>query len=155
VIGKRAREALYVHRSAWPALPLGHRVLITKAAAAARHHTATLAKIRHDGRGVSLLDYPEFDHDPHPALAKAYTVDLRDGSVRVSDYGSSENPPILHRKEELVASTHPRYAAWSAQTLAEEECGLYPAGMLSRIGFRKVWEPMWKKARPCLKRLGR
>ncbi len=48
----------------------------------------------------------------------------------------SESPPILHRKETFLHSTHPRFEEFSALTVAEEE-----AGLLSRrdIGTKKKW----------------
>jgi DNA phosphorothioation-associated putative methyltransferase len=155
VIGKWTREAVYVHRSAWPLLPPWQRERIRRAVRIAGHREASavdVAKIRHDGSVVSLLDYPLFETDPHPALFRAFTVNLKTGTVRVAAYQRGPSQPLLHRKEEMVASSHPRYARWAAQTRAEEECGLYPKELLSRIGFRRVWEPMWEKAQPCLRR---
>lgn len=155
MIGKWTREAVYVHRSAWKLLPPWQRERIRQAERLSGHRTAALAKIRHDKPVVSLLDYPTFETDLHPALFRAYTVDLAQGAVRQTRYGA-ENPPILHRKEEFVGPSHPRRAAWAALTAAEEECGLYPKDKLSKIGFRAYWTPMWRRAQPCLRqRLGK
>ncbi len=153
MIGKWTREAVYIHRSAWKLLPPWQRERIRQAERISGYRHADLAKIRHDKPFVSLLDYPLFNVDPHPALTRARTVDLAKGSVRETRYGT-ENPPILHRKEEFVADTHPRRTAWAKLTRAEEECGLYPKDKLSKIGFLRFWEPMWEKAQPCLRRRG-
>jgi DNA phosphorothioation-associated putative methyltransferase len=154
MIGKRTQEALYVHRSAWSALPDELQALIRQAEDKTGYRGADVAKIWHNRCVVSLLDYPEFDTDPHPALKFRRTVDLCKGKFSQGK-ANKDNPPILHRKEEMVAPSYPGYRDWERQTVAEEACGLYPRGMLSKIGFRKVWQPMWEQAQPCLKRLGR
>ena len=49
---------------------------------------------------------------------------------------SSENPPILHRKESFVDPLYQNYSAFSELTRQEEDLGL-----LSRvdIGFKAEW----------------
>ena len=38
----------------------------------------------------------------NPALAQSHTVNLETLAVRTAEYCTSDNPPILHRKETLV-----------------------------------------------------
>ena len=49
-----------------------------------------------------LLNYPDFDTYAYPALAQSRTVNLETLAVRTAEYCTSDNPPILHRKETLV-----------------------------------------------------
>jgi hypothetical protein len=43
---------------------------------------------------VSCLSYPDFDADPHPALAFSLTVHLQTFRVKHRDYRAYRNPPI-------------------------------------------------------------
>jgi DNA phosphorothioation-associated putative methyltransferase len=54
---------------------------------------------------VSYLTYPDFDKDPHPVLRSAITVNLRKLTVDWRDFSRSDNPPLLHRKEEFLGRT--------------------------------------------------
>jgi DNA phosphorothioation-associated putative methyltransferase len=86
---------------------------------------------------VSYLSYPDFDTDPHPALAISVRADLRALHLKYRDFRQSENPPILHRKETLVAPDYPRREEFARLTAREEELGLFaePSG----IGTRQRW----------------
>ena len=53
------------------------------------------------------------------------------------DYSQSLNPPILHRKELLIALDHPEHARFAALTRAAEELGLFDDPI--RIGYRSSW----------------
>ena len=87
---------------------------------------------------ISFLAYPDFDKDPHPALAASLIVDLVTGKVRRDDYRGRENPPILHRKETFLPATEPRHAKFARLTREEEKAGLLDE--TSRIGFRLNWD---------------
>ena len=99
---------------------------------------ANLIKLHTGEPKVSYLSYPEFDSDPHPALAEGMTVHLQTFRVRERDYRDSRNPPILHRKETFVAPAHPLHAKFSRFTRQEEAKGLYEHP--SRIGTRRGWD---------------
>jgi DNA phosphorothioation-associated putative methyltransferase len=86
---------------------------------------------------VSYLSYPSFDRDPHPTLASAITVNLRQLAVDYRDYRSSENPPLLHRKEEFIGSDNPKRNLYSKLTKAEYRAGLYANP--ERIGTVRGW----------------
>ncbi len=64
-------------------------------------------------------------------------VDLAAGSVGFRTYADSLNPPILHRKELLLAADDPRYDAWAELTAACESVGLFDDPR--RIGYRRQW----------------
>ena len=87
---------------------------------------------------VSFLSYPDFEKDPHPALAEAVIVDLVTGKTRRDDYRSRANPPILHRKETFLPPEHPLRAKFAKLTRQEEAAGLLDD--TARIGFRINWE---------------
>jgi hypothetical protein len=74
---------------------------------------------------IALLSYPTFFEDPYPPLNKSYTVDLSKLSVRAARYTSSENPPIVHRRETLIAPARPQIAFFSTFSRDGEAIGLY------------------------------
>jgi DNA phosphorothioation-associated putative methyltransferase len=87
---------------------------------------------------VSYLRYPRFDRDAHPTLAAAVTVNLRKLTVDWRDYSQSDNPPLLHRKEEFLSSQDPRRALYEKLTRAEHRAGLYDhpeKATLSAVGI--------------------
>jgi DNA phosphorothioation-associated putative methyltransferase len=87
---------------------------------------------------VSYLRYPRFDRDAHPTLTAAVTVNLRKLTVDWRDYSQSDNPPLLHRKEEFLSSQDPRRALYERLTRAEYRTGLYDHP--ERIGTSKGWQ---------------
>jgi DNA phosphorothioation-associated putative methyltransferase len=95
-------------------------------------------KLRTDELKISLLSYPEFFSEAHPMLKRAITVELLTGKPRHSDYSDKLNPPILHRKEQLLPPSHPRRPEFAALTEAEEAEGLYEN--TTTIGFKLNWE---------------
>jgi DNA phosphorothioation-associated putative methyltransferase len=138
-VGKLTPSALYVHRSALTQLPTLLRlyegcshVLVGSV------EDANIIKMSVTSPQVSYLSYPRFDRDAHPTLASAITVNLSKLSVDFRDYGRSENPPLLHRKEEFVAPEHPRRDLWERLTRAEMQAGLYEHP--ERIGTLQGWQ---------------
>jgi DNA phosphorothioation-associated putative methyltransferase len=87
---------------------------------------------------VSYLSYPDFERDPHPALAASLLVPLQTFRIQYRDYRDSSNPPILHRKEEFLPLDHPLRPKFSRLTGQEEKWGLYEKPEL--IGMREGWE---------------
>lgn len=138
-VGKLTPSALYVHRSVLPRLP----ILLRLYEGCAQALVGTIAeadviKLSVSRPQVSYLSYPTFDRDAHPTLAAAVTVNLRKLSIDFRDYSYSDNPPLLHRKEEFVASDHPRRTAWERLTKAEVRANLYERP--ERIGTLRGWE---------------
>ena len=139
VAGKRTPSALYVHESAKGTLPPLLRLYEGCARGyIGRVEGANVIKLHTDEPRVSYLSYPEFESDPHPALAKGMTVHLQTFRVRERNYLGSGNPPILHRKETFLAPDHPLHGKFSRLTRQEESKGLYED--TAYIGTRRGWE---------------
>ena len=138
-VGKRLPAALYVHSDAMGMLPPILRVL----EGAARRlvgimDASTVVKLHLDRPAVSFLEYPGFDRDPHPALTSGYIVALDQLRCDFRDYSTHLNPPILHRKELLLAPNDPRHRRFSALTRQEQHAGLYAKP--EAIGRRRGWD---------------
>jgi DNA phosphorothioation-associated putative methyltransferase len=140
-VGKVLPDALYLHISALPAtspvLRLYEgcaRVLVGDVPG------ANVIKLSRVDRRVSYLSYPAFDKDGHPALAESLRIDLQTFSMRHRDYSSSENPPILHRKETLVAEGYDGRDTFARLTRAEEAKGLFDHD--GHIGNRRQWQEL-------------
>jgi DNA phosphorothioation-associated putative methyltransferase len=137
-IGKQTPDAIYVHIDASDLLPTELRVLIGAAnALIGTVPEATLVKAHLNKPRVSYLIYPNFDDDPHPALAESWVVDFSELDVRPHDYRSRANPPILHRKELFVAPDYPRFDTFRRLTEQEDRHGLL--GDSATIGTRNGW----------------
>ena len=97
-----------------------------------------VAKLNLRSGRVSLLSYPDFFESPFPTLQAAWVFSPEANRLQsFRTYRDSLNPPILHRKELLVASSHPEREAWAKVTSTAESIGLFddPA----TIGFRLNW----------------
>lgn len=136
-VGKLTGNALYLHAAALPDAP----VLLRMYEACARQLTGEIVgnviKFWRGEPGISYLSYPHFDEVAHPTLAQSTVVDLKDRRVQVTNYSERANPPILHRKEELIRADDPRQETWRALTAAEERVGLYAD--TSTIGTQTGW----------------
>jgi DNA phosphorothioation-associated putative methyltransferase len=76
-IGKKTREALYVHVSGVDQLPASLRVFGGCARAyIGRVDGANVIKLNRHEPKISYLSYPAFEEDPHPPLAQSLTVHL-------------------------------------------------------------------------------
>ncbi len=135
-VGKRLPSDFYLHRSAEESLPALLRVLIFAARQIVGEVDYNIVKFVMDGRKISFLKYKDFDEQAHPELLHSVGIHLPSASYAIRDYSSSENPPILHRKESFVDPLYQNYSAFSELTRQEEDLGL-----LSRvdIGFKSEW----------------
>jgi DNA phosphorothioation-associated putative methyltransferase len=135
-VGKRLPSDFYLHRSAEESLHALLRVLVFAARQIVGEVDYNIIKFAMDGRKISFLKYKDFDEEAHPALLHSVRVHLPSASYAIRDYSSSENPPILHRKESFVDPLYQNYSAFSELTRQEEDLGL-----LSRvdIGFKSEW----------------
>lgn len=138
-VGKNTPSSLYVHRTALPSLPTLLRLYEGCAQAlVGTVEGANIIKLSVTEPQVSYLSYPTFDKSAHPTLSAAVTVNLARLSVDFRDYSKSENPPLLHRKEEFVAEDHPKRQLWERLTRSEIRAGLYEHP--ERIGTLRGWE---------------
>ena len=139
IVGKLTPSALYVHIDAFEHVPA---VLKVYEACARRLigevPEANIIKLHRDAKKVSYLAYPNFNDDPHPGLQRSDVVDLVGQSLSSRRYPATVNVPILHRKEEFILRSDPRWEAFRALTTREEEAGLYAD--TSRIGYRDQWQ---------------
>ena len=137
-VGKVTPSAIYVHESALDSLP----PLLRLYEGCARRYIgrveeANLVKLHTTEPMISYLSYPDFESDPHPALAHSLTVHLQTFRLRERDYRSSRNPPVLHRKETFITPDYPLYAKFARLTRLEEAKGLFED--TTRIGTREGW----------------
>ncbi|MFE6530129.1 DNA phosphorothioation-associated putative methyltransferase [Streptomyces rochei] len=139
IVGKLTPTALYVHQRAMDRMPTILRLYEHCASiAAGRPRVWTMAKLRHQGRAVSWLDYPDFDTDPHPRILSSYQVDLKTLEASHTSYAGSTNRPLLHRKHEFLAPEDPDAEKYRRLTDAEVKAGLYENPHL--IGTENGWE---------------
>jgi len=143
-IGKSAGPALYAHLSALSNLDPVLRVYEGCARAyIGTVEGANIVKLHRDEPRISYLAYPDFDKDPHPALSRSLVVHLQTFRIRETDFERRENPPILHRKEEFLASEHPLRPRFHRLTRQEERHGLFEEA--NRIGTRDRWNDALKQ----------
>jgi DNA phosphorothioation-associated putative methyltransferase len=145
--GKRVGGFLYVHRDALATA--GERVADTVGRATASNpglewNVAKVGDSPATAGKLSLLLYEDFSSSAFPALRRAATLDQVNGSFLVTDYSARNNPPILHRKEALLAPDDPRIPAFRAITARAEERGLFRD--TKTIGTRRAWERLLKEA---------
>jgi DNA phosphorothioation-associated putative methyltransferase len=142
--GKKLPDAKYIFRPRKQDVCLSLWEMICRADVAARPDPSwNLVKVHTDQVAVTFLTYPDFETDPHPALAEATKINLNSGSVTRTDYRSRANPPILHRKEIFLPQNDPRLPTFAALTKREEDAGLYRNP--SRIGLRVQWLALLKR----------
>lgn len=141
--GKRVGGAVYLHASALQELETELLPVLDRAKASIpKGFDWSVVKFDlKSGTRVSFLDYEDFDQSAFPALRASCTIDLTSGLSSVRKY-SLENPPILHRKELLLASDDPKRIAFSALTKRLEELGLFKN--MHKMGHRRAWEEALK-----------
>jgi DNA phosphorothioation-associated putative methyltransferase len=137
-IGKVTPGALYIHESALGALsPLLRLYEGCARGYLGRVGGANLIKLHREEPKISYLSYPDFETDPHPAIASSVVVHLQTFHVKFQDFRGHRNPPILHRKELFLPKDHPLYTKFERLTHAEEQKGLYER--VESIGTRDGW----------------
>ncbi len=148
-IGKRVMDDLYLHVSALPALAPAQADQRLRIAQALQRLPAAgqpgqplapnVAKLNLRTARLSLLAYPDFDEAPFPALAASWVFsDDPTALPTFRSYQTSLNPPILHRKELMVAFGHPGRETWAQLTSNAEALGLFDDTTV--IGFALNWQ---------------
>ncbi|MCJ8508639.1 DNA phosphorothioation-associated putative methyltransferase [Rhizobium lemnae] len=133
--GKTVGRSLYLHRDAIEALPIDTLRIVASAMCIGSSFAWNVVKVE-TGK-VSLLQYQDFDGHAFPALLRARTFKLPELAFTDTDYSGRENPPILHRKELLLAEDDARRPAFSSITALAERHGLFADP--KRIGTREAW----------------
>ncbi|PKN45403.1 MAG: peptidase M15, partial [Deltaproteobacteria bacterium HGW-Deltaproteobacteria-20] len=146
-VGKRVANNLYVHTSALPSLPASIRKLVEKAVrvACVDHDSFNVVRVEGGGKSVSLLLYPRFFDDAFPSLAASYRIDIDTEKVSKKRYNGDTNPPILHRKETLLAPDDVRRGSYEELTKAAEGMGLFEDP--TTIGTKLGWEARLERLR--------
>jgi len=131
---KRMPSATYYHVSCAPASALARIRSVVP--------NARFTVVRVDKNGsLAALDYPGFDTEDIPVLARSIRISP-DGTLLRRSY-SGDSAPVLHRKELLIAPTDPRYAGWKRKTEALERAGAFKDTL--RIGTRRQWQEALKR----------
>lgn len=142
-LGKRIGDHLYVHIDYLNEL---EPFVLTNQISTARkllgetcESLPNVAKVNLKNEHFSLLFYADFYEAPFPELVGCWTFAQGNlDSPTFRSYKSSLNPPILHRKELLVPTSHPNREKWVSCTRSAEELGLFDDPIT--IGFRLNWE---------------
>ncbi len=142
--GKSLPDAVYILRPKADEIASALFLEIQRAEAAAKPSPDwNLVKFHKDQTAITFLVYGDFFGEPHPVLAEATKINLKSGTVVQTDYRGRANPPILHRKETFLPTTHPRRDEFAALTKQEEEAGLYQNP--TRIGHRQYWQTLLRQ----------
>ncbi|HFG1543313.1 hypothetical protein DLR68_13750 [Vibrio paracholerae] len=138
-VGKQLHDAIYLHRDAISELPEKLQKFIPAVAKALKlpDEQWNLVKLFKNEFRLSLLNYPEFYSDSYPALEQSLNVDLSKLTHKITCYRTSDNPPILHRKETMVLSHSEYFQHFVALTQEGEKAGLYENTRI--IGFKHSW----------------
>ena len=138
-IGKKLPSSLWVHVSAIETLdPLLRLYEGCASRTIGRPEEANVIKFHYRKPKITYLVYPNFDAEPHPALHTSMQIDLRDLHVHYRDYDLSDNPPLLHQKDLLVASDYPGYEKFAKLSRQEEDWGLLDDW--KQIGDKRGWQ---------------
>lgn len=143
MVGKRVARRTYAHVSLIPELDETEQRRISVATEVSRltageHYHVARLDLEHDE--IALLSYPTFFEELFPSLIASWRVHLPTKTVRFRDYSSSLNPPILHRKELMLPSSHPDLDRLREATALAESIGLFDDPV--RIGFRLQWNEL-------------
>lgn len=142
-IGKKIAGYRYLHTSALSELDDESRSAVRKAEARITPEAQyNVIKIRESAAEISFLNYPTFFEEAFPTLEQSWKVNLDTGQCRYRVYSESNNPPILHRKELLLPSSHPDFQRFLELTKEAESIGLFDD--TTRIGFLQDWNRLLK-----------
>ena len=138
-IGQQRPNSLWVHVSALEQLdPLLRLYEGCASRTIGRPEEATVVKLHIGKPKITYLFFPTFDTEPHPDLRTSMQISLRDLHVRYRDYDPTDNPPLLHQKEQLVTPEYPGYGKFGKLSQQERNWGLLDD--LSAIYDRRGWE---------------
>lgn len=110
-LGQLHRDSLWIHGDLLDSLPpllrlyegCGARTL-------GRFEAGNLLRLHWDQAAVTYYEVPDLETDPHPMVKAAMKLDFRSARLRYQTYDLEDNPPVLVRKEQLIAPDSPHYA---------------------------------------------
>src|SRR5256885_11694693 len=141
---KEVRGKIYLHKSAIPSLE-NNLKLKTELALNFLPSNYEWNILRLDSSNkVVFLHYPKFEEDPHPSLKHSMMIDIHSGKTKFRTF-SSNNSPILHRKETFLKVDDKNYEIFSRLTKQEDKAGLLDPSISHRIGFKKQWKELLNK----------
>lgn len=141
--GKKIAQTLYFSSDAMALLPTNLRQwlsqLLDDLSSQSTLPGFNVIKLNLETQQLSLLRYEDFQTHHFPCLINSHSVDIHSKSIVSSrSYNIANNPPILHRKELLLAPNHPDIPRFAALTQQLEEAGLFAEPR--KIGFKKQWD---------------
>ncbi|MBD1915356.1 MULTISPECIES: DNA phosphorothioation-associated putative methyltransferase [Cyanophyceae] len=137
-LGQQRPNSLWVHVSALDQLdPLLRLYEGCASRTIGRPEEATVVKFHVQKPQITYLAFPNFDKEPHPALKASMAIALQDLYVRYRDY-DPDNPPLLHQKDQTLASEYPSYAKFAKLSQQEQKWGLLDD--VKAIFDRRGWE---------------
>ena len=137
-VGKKVGQAIYVHRSAVDHLQTSAKDKLSFALQRVPEdfQWSVLKISGQDYQTFSFLDYQEFSAVAFPELRASLLVKLEYEGAKLRKY-SDANPPILHRKELLLAPDHPLRDNFAKLTQSLESKGLFKN--MANKGTRRIW----------------
>lgn len=138
--GKKVRTSIYQHIEAIKSVDIKFYNEINYLARKYGVQDFNVVKFNKDDEKISLLWYPNFFVEPHPALDTANTINLKNKTMKNQDYSSRENAPILHRKETFLEPGNKYIEKFSKMTAQEEKHGLYdnPKTIGTKLNWQKL-----------------
>ncbi|MGL5080665.1 MAG: DNA phosphorothioation-associated putative methyltransferase [Microcoleaceae cyanobacterium] len=138
-VGQQHQNSFWVHVSALERLdPLLRLYEGCASRTIGRPEEVTVVQFHLKSPRISYLFYPTFDAEPHPRLRTSMQVDLQTVQVRYQDYDPEDNPPLLHQKEQVVASDYPNIEKFIKLSQQERNWGLLDD--LDRIQNLQGWQ---------------
>lgn len=137
-IGQQRPHSLWVHLSALDHLnPILRLYEACASRTFGRMDDAAVVKLHCHQPRVSYYHVPNFDRDPHPAIAAMMQVDLQRCYVRYRHL-DPDNPPLIHQKHQLLTPDYPHYGKFAKLSQQEQDHQLLddPAAIYDR----RAWE---------------
>ena len=98
---------------------------------------ANIIKLHRYSGKVTYLVCPEFEKAPHPVLLRRVKLSMRARDLYCVDYSQSDDPPLLHRKDEYLPTDHPLKKKFATLTKQEDRRGLL--NDLESVRTREQW----------------
>lgn len=130
---------MYIHKSARPYLSERHSQSLNNALRLLnnfRRWNVVKFNVK-DGTRLSFLEYENFDCTEFPCLMRSCQVDLTSQTTKNRNH-STENPPVLHRKELLMYPGYPGLAKFQQLTAQLENMGAFKN--IVKLGTKLRWQ---------------
>ncbi|MFA7566950.1 MAG: hypothetical protein WCY01_07965 [Alkalispirochaeta sp.] len=135
--GKYTQTFLHFHRVVLENLGIQTDILDTLWTTAGLPDNWNTTRVNTRQYDISLKNYQDFWDVPHPVLGQSLLCTCDQYLAKTRYYDQDKNPPILHRKEQLISPTDPRYRIFQRLTQQEEDAGLLTD--LRKVGKREPW----------------